>query len=928
MKTAEPVKNSANKSSADKLFINKFFTKSRLVYLVFFLCVVFGWGNYSNAQPFVPNPDMDVVNNTLFTITVDGNFTYVGGDFNIVGPNVGYGAKLTTSSWIYDSGFPKINGYITTVVADGSGGWYIGGDFTKVGSYNRNRIARINSNGTVHAWNPNADADVRTIFVSGSDVYVGGSFNNIGGAARNYIAKLNSSGTAESWNPNADVIVNTIAISGSDVYVGGGFNNIGGAARNYIAKLNSTGTAESWNPNADNEVKTIVINGSEIYAGGYFSNIGGQNRNGLAKLNPTTGLAEVWNPDPGGGNSVSAIAISGSDVYVGGGFDNIGGVTRNNIAKLDKTTGLADPGWNANIGGSYWSNYVFTIALNESDIYIGGYFTSIGGLSRNNIAKLNSTTGATDPTWNPMASDGVTDIAINGSDIFIGGSFTIINGLQRNCIARIDNTTGKVDPLWNPNANANIRAFTISGSDIYVAGEFTSIGGLTRNRIAKLDKITGAVNLTFNPNANNSVFAITVSGSDIFVGGRFTKIGGVTRNRIARINSDGTLNSWNPGAQSEVYALALSGNDIYVGGSFASIGGETRYHFAKFNTTTGNLDATWNPNGDDTPMAFAIYGGNIYAVGWFSKIGGVTRNYLAKLNSSNGAADPDWNPNSGNAINSIAINSSGIIYVGGWFNTMGGLTRNYIARLNNTDGAPDAWNPDANSYVFSVFCSGDDVYAGGQFSTMGGNLQTSLALFTDRPLPVTLTSFIHSVNGRDVNLKWVTDNEINNAGFEILRAVAGSEYLVFSRVGYVKGRGTTNTPITYTFTDSKLSPGKYSYRLKQIDNNGNFEYHNLKVTVEIGIPAKFSLSQNYPNPFNPTTKIDFSIPFESKVSLNIYDITGRNVMTIINKEFRSAGYYSADINAGSLGSGIYFYRFIAESNNNQTVMTKKMMHVK
>ena len=200
--------------------------------------------------------------------------------------------------------------------------------------------------------------------------------------------------------------------------------------------------------------------------------------------------------------------------------------------------------------------------------------------------------------------------------------------------------------------------------------------------------------------------------------------------------------------------------------------------------------------------------------------------------------------------------------------------------------------------------------------------------YNNAPLPVNLSSFNYTVIGRNVNLKWITSQETNNAGFEVQRAVFGSEYLVFSKMAFVSGNGNTNSPTTYNFTDMNLNSGKYQYRLKQIDNNGNFEYHSLNGIVEIGIPTKFDLSQNYPNPFNPATKIDYQLPADGKVSIRIYDITGREVKTLLNNEQRSAGYYTLDFNGSSMASGVYFYRFIAVSNAKQTIMTKKMVLVK
>ena len=176
------------------------------------------------------------------------------------------------------------------------------------------------------------------------------------------------------------------------------------------------------------------------------------------------------------------------------------------------------------------------------------------------------------------------------------------------------------------------------------------------------------------------------------------------------------------------------------------------------------------------------------------------------------------------------------------------------------------------------------------------------------PLPVTLKSFSSSVNGRDVRLTWSTSSETNNAGFATERKTAESEW---TKIGFVKGNGTVSVPSNYSYEDRKLSSGKYQYRLKQVDFNGNSEYFPLDGFAEVEAPAGFDLSRNYPNPFNPSTKIDFQIPVDSKVSLVIYDIIGREVKTLINNEFRKADYYTVEFNAAGISSGVYFYRMRA-----------------
>ena len=195
----------------------------------------------------------------------------------------------------------------------------------------------------------------------------------------------------------------------------------------------------------------------------------------------------------------------------------------------------------------------------------------------------------------------------------------------------------------------------------------------------------------------------------------------------------------------------------------------------------------------------------------------------------------------------------------------------------------------------------------------------------DYTLPVTLASFTASVNGRNARLNWVTAEEENNAGFFVER-IKNEELIInnWQNIGFVNGKGNTSNPTTYTFEDRNLESGKYKYRLKQTDYNGNFEYFELVGEVEVGVPAKFELSQNYPNPFNPVTKIDFALPVDSKVSMMIYDVTGREIAKIVNSEFRKAGYHTVQFNGAGFSSGVYFYSIKTDKN----VMTKKMLLVK
>ncbi|MDQ3022330.1 MAG: T9SS type A sorting domain-containing protein [Bacteroidota bacterium] len=185
---------------------------------------------------------------------------------------------------------------------------------------------------------------------------------------------------------------------------------------------------------------------------------------------------------------------------------------------------------------------------------------------------------------------------------------------------------------------------------------------------------------------------------------------------------------------------------------------------------------------------------------------------------------------------------------------------------------------------------------------------------TDPPLPVELSSFVSTVSDRDVKLNWTTASENNNSGFEIERSIVNPEgsgqVSEWSKVNFVTGHGNSTVPQNYSYEDRNLSSGRYNYRLKQIDYNGNFEYYELQNEVVIGTPEKFSLSQNYPNPYNPRTTINYEIPVANHVTIVVYDIMGKEVATLVN-QLQDAGYYSVTLDGSNFASGQYFYKLQA-----------------
>lgn len=181
------------------------------------------------------------------------------------------------------------------------------------------------------------------------------------------------------------------------------------------------------------------------------------------------------------------------------------------------------------------------------------------------------------------------------------------------------------------------------------------------------------------------------------------------------------------------------------------------------------------------------------------------------------------------------------------------------------------------------------------------------------PLPVELTSFTARVSGSTVTLLWETKTEIDNYGFEIERKTATSTW---QKIGFVEGHSTTNSPKYYNFTDSPRGNGKFQYRLKQIDNDGAFEYSSV-VEVDLSglLPMEIEI-KNFPNPFNPETNINIRVPETSETTIELYDLTGEKIATLDELVIEKGSIYALKLDGSMLPSGIYIIHVTAGKHRN------------
>jgi hypothetical protein len=630
------------------------------------------------AHAQVPRPDLWVTNGTVLSMAVHDDVLHVGGTFSRVGPPNGSWAVVDTALGAEVGPSAKVTGTIYVCTSDGSGGFYIGGDFRYVKGEARNNLARIDAQGNLYPWAPDPNGVVYSLATTGTLVYAGGNFTTIGGENRTRLAAFSK----------------------------------------------STGLLTAWNPSVNGPVKALAVNGSNVFVGGFYTAISGIGRTNLCALDATSGLPNTWAPATNGGVEALAVFVRRDPtlavfVYVGGSFTSIGGQARNNIASVDATPGGAGFGgvftWNPSA-----NNTVSALRVTGDTtptIYAGGAFTFIGGVSRTHLATIMSTGTVT--FWAPAitgtASPTVNGLHVDGNTAWIAGDFLAVNGVERRYLAAIDLTTGATRP-WNPAAGARAYAIGLGmGGRLGVGGAFPFVGGVSRSNLAAFDLATGQPT-AWNPVASASVRTLMSSGTWLYAAGSFTTINGSARPGLARLRLDGNLDGWNPGVPGVKYALATKpepggGNTIYVGGNFIySTPTDGRINVAAFTDDPIPALRPWAPFVNGTVRSLLVRGNAIYLGGLFNFNNGVDqRQNLAAFDTS-GALLP-WLATTDYDVYTLAAGTNAI-YAGGDFLAANNQLRNFAAAFDPVSGALRPWDSSSAATVVAILDRGDRVYLG------------------------------------------------------------------------------------------------------------------------------------------------------------------------------------------------------------------------
>jgi uncharacterized delta-60 repeat protein len=592
-------------------------------------------------------------NNDVTGITIDSaGYIYFGGNFTSYnGTPVNRLVKLDTygnidNTFNVGSGF---NSLVYSIAIASDGKVYVAGNFTSYNGTIRNRIVRLNSDGSfdstfVIGTAFNSSVSEIKLQTDGRLIVVG-NFTNYNGTPINRLLRLNTDGTIDSTFNVGSGVNNTavdIAIqSDGKIYIVGAFNTYNGVQRNQIARINTNGSLDTTfaigNYNSANMDSVLIdSNGKILITGGfsYYNPSLFQFFAYAARFNPdgTPDPTFVARPTA---YTPSAVIDSNGNIYFAG---------PNYVANSTLGSFIFKTNSNGNVDNSYLidsgngiNGVVTAIESDTSGIYLTGQFNAFDGVTQNRIIKLNSL-GEKDLSFNvgTGANEVVSVIALGiDSKIIIGGDFTLFDGQSKNRIVRL-NTDGSVDNTFNIGTGFNNSVASIavqSDGKIIVAGAFTTYNGATANRFIRLNT-DGSIDTTFPTGTgfnSGSLNVIILSEGKILVGGGFTTYNGTTINRIVRLNTDATID-----------------NTFTIG--------------TGFNSTINRLDTDLQ--------------GRIYAVGSFTTYNGVGRNRLIRLNTD-GSIDNTFNIGTGLnfSVNSVKVQPDGKVLVGGQFTQYNSVSR-------------------------------------------------------------------------------------------------------------------------------------------------------------------------------------------------------------------------------------------------------------
>jgi uncharacterized delta-60 repeat protein len=569
--------------------------------------------------------------------------------------------------------------------------------------------------------------------------------------------------------------------------IAGSFSSVDGISQPYLARLDISGQIDPSFTTALNDIVNVVevLPNRKILIGGAFSFVNGAPKYGIARLMENGALDPVFNVPFDSSTYVTALAAAtNGQVILAGYLSPMNGLYYGSIIRVT-SIGEHDHTFNAGSGADGW---VSTMAVDAAGrVLVGGVFATFNGKRHNCLVRLNSD-GSIDSTFNTGsgASGEIRALAIQpDGKILIVGRFRSFNGVSRHQIARL-NTDGSVDLSFDPGVGPDAAVYTVSlqrDAKILIGGTFLAVNNHSEPRFARLHT-DGSLDFTFNPGEGASYSVQSIVEAEpgrILIGGDFTYVDGLPRPFVARVISQDPPPSAPVIVQNPTTQMVRAGSDVTLSVEAAgvpppsyqwqlngmNIPGATQWilHLRNVGSQSeGSYSVvTYNSNGSlpslaatilvDAPARFAgspdisFFSGsgpndrvksvavdtndNIIIGGDFTQVSGFPLRRIARL-TANGTVDNTFSTGAGadNTVSAVTLQPDGRILIAGAFNSINNVPRSHVARLAR-NGEPDSTfaPPVVNGGDVYALClqPGGQILIGGTFTNVGGVIRYGMA---------------------------------------------------------------------------------------------------------------------------------------------------------------------------------------------------------
>lgn len=592
---------------------------------------------FAVAQSLGPPISTWEPNGTVRALALDGHMLYVGGEFDVVGPDTGSFAAVDVNDATTLRASANAGESTLVVAADGAGGWFLvnANPFGTIID-----LLHVGPDGTrVAAWTP-PTFDRPTIVGLALDagrLFVAGGFTTVNGTSRPGLVALDpSSGAVLPWDPRLvalatptpasipATVFGMAAVPGR-LYVYGLFSSAGGAARDRFAVLDTTtGDALPGTlPPGTTALAGLTATATRVYV------FGDCRPNGFvvcgydANMTPLPGW--TFPPSLGPLDASPTALYSAESSTVAPPF----GVK---VVARDPDTGVALPFVPPLMLGSPGVS-VFALAVDGNTLYVGGDFTTVNGQRRWRLAAVDATTGALQP-WAPLVGGQVRALKVSGGAVGFGGFFQVAGGVAKRNLVALDLRTGRPGVV-TPDPTFNVASLLQLGGVMVVGGDRPF--GTTGPDLTAFTTANGAL-LPWALESNGAISTLATDGRRLFIGGRFSSLSGVLRLNVAAVDlATATLTSWNPQPNAPVTTLTVDGPTLFAGGIFNSLQGFGRPLAAAFDTASGAVLSFSPPALAYIPNGFAFAPGRVLVTGEdYSQPSGVTQ--LQWLDRTSGAS--------------------------------------------------------------------------------------------------------------------------------------------------------------------------------------------------------------------------------------------------------------------------------------------------